>query len=199
VTSVLATGTGELVPGEWIHIAATYDGTSMRIYKDGVETARRAKSGQIDANPAVPVALGNQPPGAGGRPFDGCIDDVRIYDRALADMEVRELAKLHLTDVGDAAAVPLRYELIGNFPNPFNPYTSIRYSVPDGGGHVRIAIYEVRGRLVNVLVDAMQVPGVKTVLWDGTNRNGGNVASGLYFCRMTAGNFSRTHKMVLIR
>lgn len=199
ITHVLATGAGELAAGQWIHIAATYDGSSMRIYKDGVEVARRAKSGQLDVDPVVSAAVGNQPTGAGSRPFDGCIDDVRIYNRALTGSEIRELANLHLTSIEAVGAAPHHFELFGNFPNPFNPFTTIRYSVPAGGGHVKIAVYDVRGRLVNTLVDAVQTAGVKTVLWDGRNAGGRDVASGLYFCRMTGADYAHTHKMVLIR
>jgi PKD repeat protein len=199
ITSVLATGPGEIVAGRWCHIAATYDGSAMRIFKDGVELAARAKSGELDTDPTVPVALGNQPPGGGNRPFDGHLDDVRIYNRALTASELSELAKLHLTGADNTIPRPGGFELHANFPNPFNPSTTIRFTVPAEAGHVKIAVYDVHGRLVNTLLDAPQTAGLKILRWDGKNLNGQDVASGLYFCRMTSGNFAQIRKMVLIR
>ncbi|MGI9533778.1 MAG: LamG-like jellyroll fold domain-containing protein [Thermodesulfobacteriota bacterium] len=91
-TTTLKSGTGELQAGAWYHVAATYDGTTMRIYKDGVEVASTSKTGTVAIDPTVSAAIGNQPPGAGSRPYDGLIDDVRIYNRALTQIEITALA-----------------------------------------------------------------------------------------------------------
>ena len=91
-TNTLIATDGDLVIGEWIHVAAVYDGAEMRLYKDGVLVGSRPKSGAIDMNPAVAVAIGNQPFGAGTRPFDGSIDDVRVYDRVLSEAEITQLS-----------------------------------------------------------------------------------------------------------
>ncbi len=72
----------------WAHVAATYDGTDMRLYVNGTEMASLPLTGQIDTNPSVLAAIGNQPDGADNRPFDGLLDDVRIYNRALTDSEI---------------------------------------------------------------------------------------------------------------
>ncbi len=90
-TSTLVSASDELVAGAWTHVVATYDGATMRLYKNGAEIASLAKTGLIDTNPAVLVSIGNQPEGAGSRAFDGKIDDVRIYNRPLTDVEVAEL------------------------------------------------------------------------------------------------------------
>ncbi|HRX84215.1 MAG TPA: DUF4215 domain-containing protein [Phycisphaerae bacterium] len=83
--------------GEWHHIATTYDGQSMKIYVDGEEVASTAKSGTINSSNSVHAAIGNQPPGAGDRPFDGKIDEVYLINRALSANEVAEL----MGDMGD--------------------------------------------------------------------------------------------------
>jgi hypothetical protein len=70
-----------------------YDGQEIRLYKDGFQVGAAAQQGGIDAAPAVSAALGNQPSGAGSFPFEGSIDDVRIYSRALGQEEVRALAR----------------------------------------------------------------------------------------------------------
>ncbi|UCG50578.1 MAG: PKD domain-containing protein, partial [Candidatus Latescibacterota bacterium] len=92
VTTTLSTATGEIQAGEWYHVAATYDGANMRIYKNAVVVAETGKTGKVDSDPGAGVALGNQPPVAGGRPFDGLLDDVRVYDRGLDSTEVALLA-----------------------------------------------------------------------------------------------------------
>jgi hypothetical protein len=72
----------------WIHVAATWDGSTMRIYKNGVEVGSLAKGGTLSTNPAANVSIGNQPAGAGDRPFDGLIDEVLICNQALSVAEI---------------------------------------------------------------------------------------------------------------
>ena len=91
------------------------------------------------------------------------------------------------------------YALHDNVPNPFNPSTTISYDVADGGGHVTLRIYDVSGRLVRTLVDQNQGPGRKSVAWKGDNDQGGRVASGVYFYRMSAPGFTETKRMVLLK
>jgi hypothetical protein len=91
VTDGLIASTGYLVPDAWTHVAATWDGSIMKLYKDGVPVGSKAKSGILDANSNVKVAIGNQPAGAGNKPFDGLIDDLRIYNVALSQSEIQEL------------------------------------------------------------------------------------------------------------
>jgi hypothetical protein len=89
-----------LEAGVFTHVAATWDGNMMRIYKDGVEVASQEKGGSaVAVDPAVSVAIGSQPsdafasdPSHVAKFFDGLLDEVRIYNRALSDLEVRYLA-----------------------------------------------------------------------------------------------------------
>lgn len=106
-TTTLAEPNGVLTPGVWVHTAAVYDGAQMRLYKDGVLIGSVAKTGTVAVDPAVGVAIGNQPAGAGPRPFDGCIDDMRIYERALTLAEIQSLAGVSLPPVavGDSYTV----------------------------------------------------------------------------------------------
>jgi flagellar hook assembly protein FlgD len=97
---------------------------------------------------------------------------------------------------GTAPAYP--YRLHQNYPNPFNPATTIRYDVPAAGA-VTLRIYDIGGRLVRTLVNGVQSAGLKSVRWDGTNNDGLRIASGVYFCRMTAAGFAETQKIVLVR
>lgn len=77
---------GALEPGQWAFVAATYDGRRVRLYKDGLLVGEAAKSGSLATSPNVPAAIGNQP--QGGRAFDGLIDEVRVYSRALSRREL---------------------------------------------------------------------------------------------------------------
>jgi hypothetical protein len=96
-------------------------------------------------------------------------------------------------------ATPLRYKLHRAVPNPFNPATTIAYSVPPGGGMVSIRVYDVAGRLVRTLVNEQAPAGRNTVTWDGRNAHGEPVATGVFFCRMQAPGFERTMKMTLLK
>jgi hypothetical protein len=90
----------------------------------------------------------------------------------------------------------LSFMLAQNFPNPFNPATTIRYAVPQTG-FVTVRVYDVLGREITTLVQQEHSAGVYEVLWNGTDRVGKRVASGLYYYRMEAGPFTETRKMLL--
>ena len=94
--------------------------------------------------------------------------------------------------------LPADFSLWQNHPNPFNPTTTIRYSL--SRPHlVQIEVYNVLGQLVSTLENSEQGVGVYETTWDGTNANGQDVASGVYFYRLKAGEFVQTRKMVLSR
>lgn len=102
-------------------------------------------------------------------------------------------------DVRDAV-VPQALSL-GNYPNPFNPSTQISYTVPASasGESVRLEVFDVSGRLIHVLVDGVQVSGSHQVMWDGTNRAGRPVASGLYLSRLRVGKHTAVNRMLLMK
>lgn len=83
-------------------------------------------------------------------------------------------------------------------PNPANPISTIRYELPFAT-HVRIAVYDLSGRLVAVLLDRTAPPGRGEVTWDGNGINGSRVASGVCFVRMTAGEYTFSKKLVVLR
>jgi flagellar hook assembly protein FlgD len=85
-----------------------------------------------------------------------------------------------------------------NTPNPFNPYTTIAIDLP-AAAHVELEIFDVLGRSVRVLANERMKAGHKEIRWDGTNRHGERVASGVYLCRMRSGSFERTIRMTLVK
>lgn len=76
-----------------------------------------------------------------------------------------------------------RHTLLQNYPNPFNPTTTIHFELP-GSGNVSVKVYDITGRLVNVLVSDWQMAGTQNTVWDGTDFDGSFVAAGIYICRI---------------
>lgn len=103
--------------------------------------------------------------------------------------------------------------LFQNYPNPFNPLTSIQYTVgsrqtkaADGSRFVvrgpiptTLRIYNILGQKVRTLVDEVKMPGDYEVIWDGKDDQGKEVASGIYFCKLTVGSYQKIRKMVLLK
>ena len=153
-------------------------------------------------------------------------DFVKYYIRAVDSMGVyanhpyigAPMAHLvHITTVSDADKVTeiRSANLIGNSPNPFNPTTTIKFQInnPDinihssgllrftqnGETHVNLDIFNIKGQKVRSLVNGVYTAGEYTVIWNGTDESGGEVASGVYFYRMSAEGFTETRKMLLMK
>lgn len=96
---------------------------------------------------------------------------------------------------------PNSFTLSQNYPNPFNPKTDIRYQIPDykSSLHTVLKIYNILGQEVRTLIDEEKEPGYYTVTWNGRDSNGTQVPCGVYFYRLTAGDFTATRRMVLIK
>jgi hypothetical protein len=103
-----------------------------------------------------------------------------------------------VTGIGEGGASSYAFRLDQNRPNPFNPTTRIRYEVGTRS-QVSLDVFDVRGGLVKRVVSEEKGPGSYTVEWDGTNANGERVSTGVYFYRLTAGTFTETRKMVLLK
>jgi len=90
------------------------------------------------------------------------------------------------------------FALKQNFPNPFNPVTTITFSVPERGRAV-LSVYNVKGELVQTLVDDVVSAGEVSVTWDATDRYGRKISSGVYFYRLRVGDLEMSRKMILLR
>lgn len=109
-------------------------------------------------------------------------------------------------DAGNDSAIlegdlPAAYSLGNNFPNPFNPTTTINYNVEEYG-NVSIVIYDMTGRQVKELINENVTPQINSdysVVWDGTNDAGSLVSAGTYICRMVSNDFVSTNKMTLMK
>ena len=90
------------------------------------------------------------------------------------------------------------YKLIKNYPNPFNPVTTLRYDLPENS-HVNITIYDMLGRQVKNLINQTQDAGYRSVRWNATDDYGKPVSAGIYLYQIQAGEFVQTKKMVLLK
>ena len=102
------------------------------------------------------------------------------------------------TGVEEEAPAPGVYELAQNRPNPFNPTTTIRFTIPVDGD-VKLNVYSTSGRQVKSLMNESIQSGSHSVVWDGRDDAGRETGSGVYFYRIESGDFHQTRKMVLIR
>ncbi|HGY57324.1 MAG TPA: T9SS type A sorting domain-containing protein [Caldithrix abyssi] len=101
-------------------------------------------------------------------------------------------------DGAENPSVAGRFALLPNYPNPFNPSTTIRFSLPQAG-RVRLAVFDIRGRLIKTLKEGFLNAGSHRVQWDGRNNAGVSAASGMYVYRLQFDNRMLHGKMLLLR
>ena len=85
-----------------------------------------------------------------------------------------------------------------NYPNPFNPSTTITFGVPEAS-EVKLAIYNLRGQLIQTLYSGPIAAGQHSVVWDGTDFGGAKVASGVYVYKLQAKDFVATKKLIFTK
>ncbi|MFA5052228.1 MAG: T9SS type A sorting domain-containing protein, partial [Patescibacteria group bacterium] len=118
----------------------------------------------------------------------------------VGDIDISEegFAKANIPEVVVSSVLPTEFQLYQNYPNPFNPSTTICYSLPEAS-QVSLRIINILGQEVMTLVDQYQSAGNYAIEWDGANQSGKRVASGIYFYRLCAGNFTQSKKMLLLK
>ena len=95
--------------------------------------------------------------------------------------------------------MPDTYILKQNFPNPFNPTTTLNFALPEEQELVTLTVYNQLGQPVRMLLNGDESAGYKSVVWDGRNDAAQLVGTGIYFYQIRAGNFSQTRKMILLK
>jgi hypothetical protein len=133
-------------------------------------------------------------------------NDVRLRFRVITDdahvsigwfIDDVEIHPGEITSIAAIKTVPSGFLLYPNYPNPFNPETTIRYALPRSG-RVTLNVYNVTSQKVETLVDTSQPAGDYSVGWAGRDDAGKSVASGVYVCRLSAGGIAIAEKMVLV-
>jgi len=142
-----------------------------------------------------------------GQPLDG------NWELKVSDNEGQDLGTLvswgindvtgfecedYVSAVGDDI-LPTRFAIGGNHPNPFNPATTISFSVPENAGQVTLTIFDVSGRLVRTLESSSLSAGNYSRQWNGRDTQGRAVSSGAYFYRLSGNGFSEARKMILVQ
>ncbi len=165
-------------------------------------------NGSIDPSGTVQVSRGTDQtflltPDPGYGVIDVLVDQASVG--AMTEYTFPNVTGNHIIEASfalgtDAEPSPraLVYSLKANVPNPFNPNTTIRYSLPHPS-HVRLAIYDEHGWLVRRLVDAPEPAGEQATVWNGEDVEGQTVASGVYLVQLVTEDGARTRKMVLTK
>jgi len=121
------------------------------------------------------------------------------YDRGMSNV-ARLAADTGTTPVEDTETeiLPESFALEQNFPNPFNPATTIAYTLPERS-RVTVSVYNILGEKVAVLTNSVKAAGRHRVVWDGRNQAGETVGTGVYFYRLETDNWSASRKMLLVK
>ena len=163
----------------WMHLAAIFDGSEIRLYVNGVLDSSKTASLVVSAN-SLPLAFGAQ--GDGARPYQGTLDEVKVFGRALSTVEITTLAALPPVAV-EPTPIPSLTQLARAMPNPFRNSTTLEYSL-SVGGRVELSIFDLSGRRVRSLAHGASPAGVHRVQWDGRDEVGNRLEAGVYFARL---------------
>jgi hypothetical protein len=183
------------MPGSYtFHIV--YNGTSVTIYRNGTLLTSE------NTTFSMPTGTGFRVAGYTGGAYSlntgGKLDEFRLYNRALTAAEIaatwnQDLAcgLVGIKQVNNQ--IPSSYSLSQNYPNPFNPTTTIKFEIPKAGD-VEMKVYDALGKEVGTIVNEFKQAGSYSVTF-----NGDKIASGVYFYKLTVGDFTATKKMLLVK
>ena len=124
------------------------------------------------------------------------LTDFRLNENTIID--VASAAEISLSVLGIDDLMPSKFALHNNYPNPFNPETTFHFDIPEEA-KVKLTIYDVSGKEVNVLTAGTLNAGSYRVRWDGKDHRGQGVSAGMYLYHIDAGEFSDTKKLILLK
>lgn len=126
-------------------------------------------------------------------------DGSKLYISDYGTKSIREISGIMTSiDWETDPRIPAEFNLEQNYPNPFNPETTIRFQMTTAEAG-SLKVFDMNGRLVQTLLSGTISAGTHTLRWDGKNANGAQLASGIYFYKLSAGKFSQVRKMILMR
>jgi len=130
--------------------------------------------------------------------------NINLRDSSTISFAVNEITRItfdNITGLGDLNNVQQlirSFKVIGNYPNPFNPSTTIAYSIPQKSD-VKVNIYDVNGQLIKEIVNESLDAGEHFVTWNGTNQTNSSVASGVYIYTVQSGSRLVSRQMILVK
>jgi hypothetical protein len=176
------------------NVTGIYNGSDLELYLNGQLDAFTSFTGAINQTTSA-LTIGQDLPGDNNYNFNGVLDDIRIYDYALS---LQEIGTLVVTAVRPdrPAGLPSSIALDQNFPNPFNPSTTITFAIPASSSArpISLRVYDVLGRGVASLVEKQLPGGYYSVRWEAAS-----FASGVYLCQLEADGIVLTRKMLLMK
>jgi hypothetical protein len=178
--------------GEVYNITSSHDINDMQKFEGQADGFY--KLGLLDMNGQAYIPAGNNDVITISYEGSGTLD---LVNAVLADSEGYTIPAT-INNRKGSSTVPETFTLDQNRPNPFNPTTEISYSLPEGCD-VSLDIYNITGQRVTTLVNHYQDAGIHSVTWNSRDDNGRQVASGIYFYRLTADNYAETKKMILMK
>jgi hypothetical protein len=133
-----------------------------------------------------------------GEHYNWVLSSETLYDYVLENAGELTVPSAERFTLELKAVVPATFTLHQNFPNPFNPITTLRYDLPSDA-LITLSIYDMLGREITQLVNTTQEAGFRSVQWDATDSMGRPVSAGVYLYQIQAGEFVETRKMVLLK
>jgi hypothetical protein len=196
IKSKLEVPNDAFMTGDWVHVVAVRDADndSMMIYANNMWQGGTADNSG-DISNGEPLWIGESTDET-GTAMSGDMNDVRLYGYAMSLEQIDELFKSYdiATSIEtDVSALPQEFSLYNNYPNPFNPTTTISFAMKQKD-HVKIKIFNALGQLVETLFDGEKSAGIHTVTFNSKLRS-----SGVYFYRMEVGNKIFNKKMLLLK
>ena len=127
----------------------------------------------------------------------GALTDGTPFEASVVIKIIRK-GKVKKLMLSNDASLPQEYSIFQNYPNPFNPQTTFTYDLPKSSP-VILEIYNLIGHRVRTLVNSWVNAGHHSVVWDGRDDSGRQVAGGIYFYRIQAGEFKQTMRLLVLK
>ena len=178
--------------GEWVMVSAVRDkgAQKIKLYADSTLIGESPDS-TYDLTQNANIYLGTNV--QQNEFFEGALDQISFYNYALDSVQITDLYNNTLTAITNSKKNIAAKFYLRNYPNPFNPKTTIEYVLPVKST-VKILIYSINGQLIDTLVDGQKTAGVHTAEWDASIQ-----ASGVYFINLEADQLTKFKKIVLLK
>ncbi|MEN8194048.1 MAG: LamG-like jellyroll fold domain-containing protein, partial [Bacteroidota bacterium] len=181
----------------WFHLVCIRDRAAdvLKAYCNVnlIDEVEDVTEGSINTD-GQPLLIGNR--NELDRPYRGKMDELQLYNYAMSVDEIIELTESYgfvVSVDNKMEQIPVTYSLDQNYPNPFNPSTTIQFGLPKASD-VKVTVYNAIGQVVEELVNGHLNAGYHKL-----NFNASNISSGIYFYRITAGDFVNVKKMILLK